>query len=121
MSPTVTPAHAAEELVAKHLVRQGWKILFRNRRIIGSEVDLAAEKGKTLIFVEVKLRKNPFDTDISALITGRKKRSLIRGLRDWLSKNTTRAEFYRVDLAVVCREDFRISHYIPGVFEIDIE
>ena len=56
------PAHLrlgalGEKMAARHLRRQGFKILFRNfRGRQGGEIDLVARDRDTLVFVEVKTR-----------------------------------------------------------------
>lgn len=47
-----------EEQVADRLRRQGWRIAARNFRCRLGELDIIAENGVYLAFVEVKLRKN---------------------------------------------------------------
>lgn len=47
-----------EEWVADRLRRQGWRIAARNFRCRLGEIDIIAENGIYLAFVEVKLRKN---------------------------------------------------------------
>lgn len=45
-----------EDLAAKFLQKQGYKILERNFRIRGGEIDIIALHKNTLIYVEVKTR-----------------------------------------------------------------
>lgn len=45
-----------ENLAGEFLKRRGYKIIFRNYRTRLGEIDLIAEKDKTLFFVEVKTR-----------------------------------------------------------------
>ena len=47
-----------EELAAKFLMNKGYKILERNYRFEHGEIDLIAEDGEELVFVEVKSRKS---------------------------------------------------------------
>ena len=46
----------AEALAAEFLQARGLKIVARNYRCRGGEIDLIASDGDTLIFVEVRLR-----------------------------------------------------------------
>lgn len=46
-----------EELAADYLVRRGCRILERNWRARSGEIDLIAEEGETLVFVEVRTRR----------------------------------------------------------------
>ena len=45
-----------ERLAARHLRRQGYRILARNYQTRFGEIDVIARKGDTLVFVEVKTR-----------------------------------------------------------------
>lgn len=47
-----------EEAAARYLREQGYDILARNYRYQHAEIDLIAQKGKLLVFVEVKTRSN---------------------------------------------------------------
>ncbi|HXW84636.1 MAG TPA: YraN family protein [Candidatus Binataceae bacterium] len=45
-----------ERLAARHLRRRGYRIVARNFRAPGGEIDLVALDGGTLVFIEVKTR-----------------------------------------------------------------
>ena len=47
-----------EELAAAHLVEVGYRIIERNYRCLFGEIDIVAEEGETLVFVEVKSRRS---------------------------------------------------------------
>jgi putative endonuclease len=47
-----------EEIAARHLQRCGYRILERNFRAAGAEIDLVAADRETLVFVEVKTRSS---------------------------------------------------------------
>jgi putative endonuclease len=78
----------AERLVARHLERRGWKVVERNARTAGGEIDLVALDGGTLVFVEVKAgrrgaRSGP---ERPALAVGPRKQRRLRLLaREWLA------------------------------------
>lgn len=50
--------YLAEEAVAAHLQQQGCHIRARNWRHGRAEVDIIAEKGTLLLFIEVKMRRH---------------------------------------------------------------
>ncbi len=47
-----------EEIAARYLAGQGYKIIARNVRSKFGEIDLVARHGRTLCFVEVKARRS---------------------------------------------------------------
>ena len=50
--------NAGEDLAAAFLQRNGLKILERNYRFERGEIDLIAEEGDELVFIEVKMRRS---------------------------------------------------------------
>ncbi|PPC96707.1 MAG: YraN family protein [Methylotenera sp.] len=50
--------HAAEQLAATFLQKNGLILLEKNYRCVHGEIDLIMRDGKTLVFVEVRLRSN---------------------------------------------------------------
>ena len=65
-----------EEQVADRLRRQGWRIAARNFRCRLGELDIIAENGVYLAFVEVKLRKNGRYGSACEAVTPSKQRKL---------------------------------------------
>ena len=53
---TVTQGKIGEDLACEFLKKQGYKIIERNFRIRGGEIDIVALDGNTLVYVEVKTR-----------------------------------------------------------------
>ena len=79
--------HAAEEIAAIYLARHGLKVVSRNYRVRGGEIDLICEDKKALVFVEVRLRSTNNFGGAAASITQGKQRRLILAARHWLSQN----------------------------------
>ncbi|HQR04383.1 MAG: YraN family protein [Proteobacteria bacterium] len=78
---------AAEELAASHLRGQGLKILDRNYRIRGGEIDLIARDGDTLVFIEVRLRSRQDFGGAAESITPAKCRRIILAAQHYLAAN----------------------------------
>lgn len=87
------------ELLVEQLLRQsGWKILESNYRNIGFEIDIIAQKNKTLIFVEVKFRRKAIEENI---LPQRKKHALKRGALHFIRYKNPSYETARIDLAII--------------------
>lgn len=75
---------AAEELAARYLLARGLTIVARNFRVRGGEIDLIAQDGKTLLFVEVRMRSRKDFGGAGASITSSKQQRLIHAARHYL-------------------------------------
>ncbi|WP_170150242.1 YraN family protein [Parahaliea mediterranea] len=65
-----------EELAAAFLQQQGLQLIGRNIRFRGGELDIVALDGNTLVFVEVRARRNPRFASAAASVDWRKQRKL---------------------------------------------
>jgi len=73
-----------EKQAEKFLRRAGYRILDRNFSCRGGELDIIAEKGSFVVFVEVKLRKNAFFAEAREFVTAAKQRRIITAAMLWL-------------------------------------
>ncbi len=76
-----------EDLATHFLVNSGYKIRLRNYRTKNGEIDIIAEEGPILTFVEVKTRQStlagsPFDS-----ITYKKRQAISRVAQEYISRN----------------------------------
>ncbi len=87
-----------EREAERHLRKKGFRIVKRNWRNGRDEIDLICMDQETLVFVEVRTRKE------SAVISGyhsvgpKKKRALLRVCKAYLRKRRKRSPHYRFDL-----------------------
>jgi putative endonuclease len=72
----VERGRAGEDVAALYLRLQGFSILDRNRRGDGGEIDLLARDGRSLVFVEVRLRRAGARVGAAASISPDKRRRL---------------------------------------------
>ncbi|MFM2136476.1 MAG: hypothetical protein RL021_1876 [Bacteroidota bacterium] len=93
-------ARLGEELAARHLAANGYKVMKHNFRIGQGEIDLIVRKGEFLVFVEVKTRTSPFLTDPVQLVPLSKQRQLVR-LADRYMKNNNDQSPARFDVVIV--------------------
>ena len=54
----ISTGKRGEELAAAYLAEAGYRIIERNYRCLFGEIDIVAEEGETLVFVEVKSRRS---------------------------------------------------------------
>jgi len=67
---------AAESAVGAALAAEGWVVLARNLRTAAGEIDLVAQRGDVLTFVEVKAR--PTHHEAAFALSARQQRRLLR-------------------------------------------
>jgi len=110
----------AESLATQHLQKKDYRILGRNVKLQGGELDLIAQDGKTLVFVEVKARRSDSHGGMLSTITESKKRRLIKLAACYLSHHQLSHQECRFDV-VLCRQhldnSFEITH-IEHAFEV---
>ncbi len=90
-----------EQLAAQHLRRHGYRILARNVRAGGVEMDIVARRGRTLAFVEVKTRRSRLAGMAEEAVDARKRARLVRGAAAWLHEHPQRIGRVRFDV-IVC-------------------
>ena len=66
----------SESLAARHLKKNGYKILERNYRNELGEIDIIAKEKGVLVFVEVKAGKTPFYGNPKWAVTPKKQRKI---------------------------------------------
>ena len=83
--------HAAEDAAAALLEAHGYRILGRNVRLPGGEIDIIARDGDTVVFVEVKARAGASFGSALGAVNARKRATLRRLAGDWLQIAAPRA------------------------------
>ena len=78
---------AAEQLAADYLQGRGLRLVERNFRVRGGEIDLVCRDGATTVFVEVRLRSRSDFGGAAASITIAKQARLILAARHWLQRH----------------------------------
>ena len=76
---------AGEQLAADYLQRRGLKLIERNFRVRGGEIDLICRDGKTTVFVEVRLRSRSDFGGAAASVTPAKQKKLLAAARQYLT------------------------------------
>jgi len=109
-----------EELAAAFLERSGLRIVERNFRCKGGEIDIVAKDGRTLVFVEVKSRKTLVYGVPQAAVTPFKQRQISKAALTWLSRNRLHDSPARFDvIAILLNGEYQhqIEH-IKNAFDL---
>jgi putative endonuclease len=108
-----------EARAADHLRRRGYRIVARNVRSGGVEIDLIVRRGSLIVFVEVKTRRSRSLGPPELAVDARKRARLARGAAAWLREHPRAAHRARFDV-IVCEPDpdagWRLRH-LEGAFD----
>ena len=75
----------AEALAAEFLQRSGLRLIERNYRCRLGEIDLVLAEGSVLVFVEVRLRRDPAFGGAAASISAAKRQRILLAARHYLA------------------------------------
>lgn len=87
MSTTQAKGKAGEDRAAEYLARRGLRVVARNFRVKGGEIDLVCRDGDATVFVEVRLRSRADYGGAGASITATKQARLVLAARHWLARH----------------------------------
>jgi putative endonuclease len=82
----ISTGKRGEELAAVYLAEAGYRILERNYRCLFGEVDIVAEEGETLVFVEVKSRRSTEYGDPQLAVGREKQKKISRIATNYLTE-----------------------------------
>ena len=116
--PRRAVGRAGEDRAAQHLEDLGYRVLARNVRAGGVEIDLVVSRGGVVVFVEVKARRGRRHGAAEEAVDGRKRARLVRGAAAWLAGQPRRYRRARFDV-VACELEggaWHVRHW-PGAFD----
>jgi putative endonuclease len=90
-----------ENKAARHLKRAGYRILERNVRTGRFEIDLIAQDGDTLCFVEVRTRSAVEPVSPEDTIQKTKRKHMIEAARRYIACHPDPGIYYRFDVVAV--------------------
>ncbi len=85
MTATAARGAQAEQTAAAFLRGRGLRILARNYRVAGGEIDLIARHGAELVFVEVRSRRSAAFGSAAESVTPAKRRRLLLAAQHYLA------------------------------------
>jgi putative endonuclease len=106
-----------ENLAAKYLRNQGYKILLRNYKNKGGEIDIIARDDKTIVFVEVKTRTDDSPTP-EEQVNEPKQHQITKAAKIYMSRFGVPPPPARFDVVAIVWPQGRepIIRHIPGAF-----
>ncbi len=113
---------AAEQLAATFLMQHGLKLITQNYHCRFGEIDLVMQDGKTLVFVEVKLRSSNQFGGAAASITPQKQQKMILTAQHYLQTQKLGDVACRFDVilmqsANLAATDLKHIEWIRNAFE----
>lgn len=90
-----------EELAARRLESEGYRIVARNYRCSAGEVDLVAQDGDCLVFVEVRTRRGEAWGTPEESVTKKKQARLVAVAESYLAEQEAWDVDWRIDVVAV--------------------
>ncbi|MBU5615253.1 YraN family protein [Geomonas azotofigens] len=103
-----------ESIAATYLKGQGFKIVECNFRCTCGEIDIVARDGRTIVFVEVKCRKNDNYGPPQLAVTPFKQRQISKAALVWLSRKKLYDAEARFDVVAIVLHE----HDLPDIDHI---
>jgi putative endonuclease len=119
MSARTVIGSEGERAAAEFLEARGYRILDRNYRTRLGEIDLVAEEGRILVFVEVKVRLNDRFGGPAAAITSAKQARIARLAQQYVMSRRLGERPCRFDVVLIWGDDpkTRRIELLPGAFD----
>ncbi len=116
---TTGTGQLAENFAAGYLEQHGLLVLTRNYRCRGGEIDMICRDRKTLVFVEVRLRRNGRFGGAAASITPVKQRRIILAARHYLMTQSQGDCDCRFDCILLDEMNERHIEWIKDAFSAE--
>ncbi len=108
MPTRTTRGKQGEQLAADYLKQRGYVLVDTNWRRVGGEFDLIAQQGETLVFVEVRTRREGIEAAFES-ISPRKRRVLERLAYRYLEEHQLEID-WRIDVIAIATNPLKIEH-----------
>ena len=110
-----------EDLAVRYLRKNGYTILETNYRNSLGEIDIIAKEQDTIVFVEVKTRKNNRFAHPKEAVTSRKQKTISRVAQAWLKQRKKKDAKARFDVVAVLADQNKPEiELIKHAFTLDI-
>jgi putative endonuclease len=108
-----------EDLAARFLIKQGYRILERNYSTRTGEIDLIAMHDSVVVFVEVKTRTNDAFGAPELAVTPRKQQRMVKAALGYIRYNKLHQVPCRFDVVAITTAAKQAVEHIQNAFEID--
>ena len=117
MNKNIKLGNIGENRVINFLERKKFKILDKKFKAKYGEVDIIAQRGNLIAFIEVKTRQRKY-FPISNVVTFRKQQKIIKSAKFFILKNNIFDKILRFDIATVLYEsnNYKIE-YLKNAFQ----
>jgi len=121
-TPKQRAGDAAEDAACSHLVEHGCRVIARNVRYREGELDVIAQDGATLVFVEVRLRNRDTFGGAADSVDRFKRKRLVRAAQHYLAQhfngaNTGPRGMPPCRFDVITADDAGVSDWIRDAFD----
>ncbi len=110
---------AGEDRAARHLEKQGYRILERNYRASYGEIDLIAMHRGELVFVEVKTRRSGAFGAPELAVNLPKQARMVKAALAYIRYKNLHQVPCRFDVVAINVENEKGIEVIPNAFEMD--
>jgi putative endonuclease len=108
-----------EDLAARFLTKQGYRILERNYRTRSGEIDLVALHDGAVVFVEVKTRTSDAFGAPELAVNPRKQQRMVKAALGYLKYKKLHQVPCRFDVVAITTAAEQEVEHIQNAFEVD--
>jgi putative endonuclease len=108
-----------EDLAARFLMKQGYRILERNYRTRSGEIDLVALHDGIVVFVEVKTRTSDAFGAPELAVTPRKQQRMVKAALAYIKYRKLHQVPCRFDVVAITTTAEQEVEHIQNAFEMD--
>lgn len=105
-----------EMLAKNYLLKEGYEIVELNYRYKKYEIDIIAKKGETMVFVEVKTRKNSTFGEPEIFVTRQKQGFVIAAANQYLKDNNISLESRFDIIAIIQLNNTRTVKHLEAAY-----
>ncbi len=124
MAEHIQKGRLGEELAGKYLAAKGFRILESNYRYSRAEIDLIAQHGDQMVFVEVKTRSGNYSGDPESSVGNRKEEMMAMAADHYMNENDLETEVRFDIVSILLKTGGHEIHHIEDAFfpyDMDLE